>query len=208
MIRACLTDRDWRLRARATEAHRQRDLAHLVQELRHGGATPGELEAVSDDVVLTHDGELLFAYAASEDALASARRAIEDALRRKEIRASVSVSHWDDLLDDWRQIDPPPDPEQAEPGARPAAGSEDRQTRTLVAVVGKLARATLEQSMLAFAQELGIECTIFEHPHLLSAQVGFRITGPPRKLDEFADGLNAECAATIRTERGVMLSPL
>jgi hypothetical protein len=38
--------------------------------------------------------------------------------------------------------------------------------------------------------------------------VAFSVTGPRRKIDEFAEGLRAEELATMRTERGVMLSPL
>jgi hypothetical protein len=49
---------------------------------------------------------------------------------------------------------------------------------------------------------------VIDHPHLLSGQVGFTVTGSKRKLDEFAEGLRAEERATIRTETQVMLSPL
>jgi hypothetical protein len=38
--------------------------------------------------------------------------------------------------------------------------------------------------------------------------VAFTVTGPRRKLDEFAEGLRAEELATMRAERTVMLSPL
>lgn len=53
-----------------------------------------------------------------------------------------------------------------------------------------------------------MQCKVFEHPHLLKTQVGFTVTGPKRKLDEFAHGLQAEERAVFRTERAVMLSPL
>jgi hypothetical protein len=53
-----------------------------------------------------------------------------------------------------------------------------------------------------------VQCKVFEHPHLLKTQVGFTVTGPKRKLDEFAQGLKAEERAIVRTERAVMLSPL
>jgi hypothetical protein len=82
-------------------------------------------------------------------------------------------------------------------------------SRTLVATVGREVREEFEQSMRNWADELGIRCEIIEqHPHLLNEQVAFTITGPARKLDEFAGGLAAEERATIRTERAVMLSPL
>ncbi len=56
--------------------------------------------------------------------------------------------------------------------------------------------------------KLGLECNIIEHPHLLTTQVGFTVTGPKRRIDEFVQGLNAEGRATVRAETGVMLSPL
>lgn len=62
--------------------------------------------------------------------------------------------------------------------------------------------------MLNSAVELGIECKILEHPHLLTTQVGFTLAGSKRKVEEFAQGLTAEERATFRTDRAVMLSPL
>ena len=86
--------------------------------------------------------------------------------------------------------------------------AEAIETRTMVASAGKLIRAQLEQSMRDWADRLGVECKIVEHPHLLTTQVGFTVTGPRRRIDEFAQGLAAEERATIRTETAVMLSPL
>jgi hypothetical protein len=86
--------------------------------------------------------------------------------------------------------------------------TEQQETRTLVASAGRLVRAEFEQSLLEWASELGVQCKVFEHPHLLKTQVGFTVTGSKRKLDEFAQGLKAEERAVFRTERTVMLSPL
>ena len=47
-----------------------------------------------------------------------------------------------------------------------------------------------------------------EHPHLLSTQVAFTVTGPRRKLDEFAEDLRREEILTVRAQSEVMLSPL
>ena len=58
------------------------------------------------------------------------------------------------------------------------------------------------------AERLGLGCEIHEHPHLLSSQVAFTVTGPRRKLDEFAEDLRQEEIATMRTQREVLLSPL
>ena len=72
----------------------------------------------------------------------------------------------------------------------------------------KTKRADFDPSMLDWAERLGLQCALIEHPHLLTTQVAFTVTGPKRKIDEFAQGLRAEEIATMRTERSVMLSPL
>ncbi len=193
-------------------------LEHLLGRLRgglRGDSDAGGSDVVHEvqaaiphDVVLTHDGSLLFAYAADEAALTATRRAIEGVLAQENIKASIYVSHWDDALDAWRQIDPPSTGGERVREEAAVRDSEAIETRTLVASSGKMIRAEFEQSMLAWAQQLGVQCETLEHPHLLTTQIGFTVTGPRRKLDEFASGLKAEEAATIRTERAVMLSPL
>jgi hypothetical protein len=204
-------EQDWRLKVEldASVGGGGGGAGHLFGRLR-GGGDPDvihELEtAMPHDVVLTHDGKLLFAYAANEAAITATRRAIEGVLTRENLRGSIFVSHWDDELDSWRQTDPPPSAAEALREEAFERDAETVQTRTLVASSGKLIRAEFEQSLLAFAEQLGVQCTILEHPHLLTTQVGFTVTGPKRKLDEFAAGLKAEEAATIRAERGVMWS--
>lgn len=193
-------------------------LDHLLGRLRgglRGGSGGGDSEVVREvqaaiphDVVLTHDGKLLFAYAVDQDAITATRRALESVLNRDQIKASIYVSHWDEDLDAWRQIDPPSTGSERVQEEAAVRDAETVETRTLVASSGKMIRAEFEQSMLAWAGKLGVQCTILEHPHLLTTQVGFTVTGPKRKLDEFATGLQAEEAATIRTERAVMMSPL
>jgi hypothetical protein len=163
--------------------------------------------AVSDDVVVTHDGSLLFAYAATEPALAAARSAIEGVLEHDGLAASMVVSHWDDERDEWIQVDPPPAPGE-EAGGRAAAEEDAVETRTMVAVAGRSIRAEFEQTMLGWAERLGLTCEIVEHPHLLSTQVAFTVTGSKHRINEFAQGLAAEGASTMRTEREVMISPL
>jgi len=171
-------------------------------------ACAGVEAAVPHDVVITHDDNLLFAYAASEAMMTAARAAIEDALKSDGVGASIRISHWDDERDIWRQTDPAPTADQER--VQEAAERDDDviETRTLVVSSGKMIRAEFEQSMLAWAEKLGLQCTIIEHPHLLTTQVGFTVTGPKGKIDEFSRGLQAEDRATIRAETAVMLSPL
>ncbi len=78
----------------------------------------------------------------------------------------------------------------------------------MVASAGRMVRAEVEQTMRDWADKLGLKCEVIEHPHLLTTQVAFTVTGPKRKVDEFAQGLRAEELATMRTERAVMMSPL
>jgi len=202
------SDQDWRLKVRLSVPDAGRSLDHLMTRLRPSGVVRDVEASVGQDAVITHDGQLLFAYASTEAALKAARSAIENALGRNGMTASVYVSHWDDELDDWRQTDPPLSTEEMQTRAAADRDAETIETRTLVAKVGKMIRAEFEQSLLEWADKLGVECKLFEHPHLLSAQVGFTVTGPKRKLDEFSQGLAAEERATIRTGRMVMASPL
>src|SRR4029077_13255107 len=122
----------------------------------------------------------------------NARSALEAALRGDRIAASATVRHWEDHDDEWVQVDPP-----LSGSAKVAAEARKRddarvESRTLVALVGRLIRGEVEQTMRDGAARLGLACEIHEHPHLLSTQVAFTVTGPRRKLDEFAEDLRRE----------------
>ncbi len=196
-------ERDWRLRFELAAPAPHGFLARMVEHL-HDPAVMSELSsAVAEDAVITHDGSVVFAYAASRAAIEQARGAIASVLARDGLAAEAKLTHWDDQLDAW--VDPEDHSAERERVRSAAAGTE---TRTLVAKVGREIRVEFEQSMRNWAEELGVSCEILEHPHLLETQLAFTIAGPARKLDEFAAGLKAEESATIRTERGVMLSPL
>jgi hypothetical protein len=206
-------EQDWRLKVELdTSVEGSGGVSHLFGHLRGGGGSGDpdvvhELEsAVPHDVVLTHDGKLLFAYAADETTLTVTRRAIEGVLARENMQGSIFVSHWDDELDSWRQTDPPPTAAEVQQEETVKRDGETVETRTLIASSGKAVRGTLEQSMAEWADKLGVQCTIIEHPHLLTTQVGFTITGPRHKLDEFSAGLRAEETTTIRSENSVILS--
>lgn len=202
-------DQDWRLQAELDVEDSRSALDRLLGRVR-GPDVVGEVEQAvpHEDVAITHDGKLLFAYAATEAALAGARATIEDILRRDGVQASIRVSHWDEELDVWRQTDPPLTDEQVRTEGAADREGERIETRTMIASSGKLVRDSFEQTMQDWAQRLGVECAIVEHPHLLTTQVAFTVTGPKRKIDEFARGLNAEGTATMRSERAVIFSPL
>jgi hypothetical protein len=205
---ALTEDQDWRLRAELGVAYSRGALDHLLGRVRGPDVVREVGSAVSHDVVITHDGELLFAYAANEAALGAARSAIEDVLRRDNVNPAIIVSHWDDDLAEWHQTDPPLTGEAKLVDDKIRRDAEAVETRTMVASSGKEIRAEFEQSMVNWARELGLDYEVIEHPHMLTTQVAFTVTGSKRKIDEFAQGLRAQELATMRTERGVMMSPL
>jgi hypothetical protein len=204
-----MADEDnWRLRVELEHEQKRRALDHLLQRVRSRELADETGVTVSDDVAITHDGNLLFAYAATDGALAHARKAIEVALREDGIGWSDVVSRWDERLDEWLQVDPPLI------GAAKAAeearerGEEEVESRTLIARIGKLVRSEVEQTMQDAAAKLGLECELHEHPHLLDSQVAFTVRGPRRKVQEFAQDLREEELMTMRIERQVLLRPV
>jgi hypothetical protein len=202
------SEQDWRMQAELHVAEARGTLHDLVGRVR-GPDVVREIEStVPHDVVVTHDGKLLFAYAADAATLAAARSAIEDVLRRDSIDATVRVSHWDDEREQWRQTDPPLSAEEQQRDDAAARDGEAIETRTLVANSGKMIRVEFEETMRDWADKLGLQCAIVEHPHLLRTQVAFTVTGPKHKIDEFSRGLRAEQWQTIRAENAVMLSQL
>lgn len=198
-------DQGWRLKA---ELQDRRALDHLFGRLRGPDVAADVAAAVGDQVAVTHDGRLLFAYAATEPVLLAARTAIQDVLQRDGAAADLRVSRWDEEREEWVQTDPPLTGEQL--AARDAADRDGEavETRTLVASAGNAIRSEFEQTMSEWAQKLELECKVIEHPHMLSTQVVFTVTGPKRAIDEFTRGLAAEGTATMRTDAAVMISPL
>jgi hypothetical protein len=201
-------DQDWRLTAELDAGNTRGALDHMLGRLRGPDAVKDVQAAVPHDVVITHDGKLLFAYAASRDSLVTARRAIEAVVSRDEVKATIFVSHWDVKFDEWLQVEPPLTGERKQVEEAAEQDAEKVESRTMVASTGKLIRSEVEQTMGEWADKLGLKCEVIEHPRLLTTQVAFTVTGPKRKIDEFAEGLRAEELATMRAERAVMLSPL
>lgn len=190
-------DQNWRLNVELGSAH---DLGEFLDRVRSGAA--GDTQ-VPGDVVITHDGGSLFAYAASEESIKRARAAIESLTN-----AQIVISHWAQSVDDWVQVDPPLAGAALQREEALERDEAKHERRTLVCSAGRMVRREIEQSMQESADALGLHLTITEHPHLLTYQVLFDVEGAKHKIDEFADGLNAEEMATIRTERAVMMSPL
>jgi hypothetical protein len=196
--------RDWRLTGELLDRQGHGALHSFVERLRDPAVLHDVRAAVGEEVVITHDGSRLFAYASGARAIEDARSMIEAVLAREGLHATLVLSHFATDRDEW--VDPgAPAPDRVE---RAAQTPGEQQTRTIVATVGRMIREEFEQSIRGWADQLGMRCEIVEHPHLVSSQVAFTVTGPRRKVDEFAAGLAAEERQTIRTERAVMLSPL
>jgi hypothetical protein len=201
-------DQDWRLTAELDVSDRRGALERLLGRVRGPGIVEEIESALPHDVVVTHDGNLLFAYASSRAEIEQARGAIEQVLERDDVKVRIVLSHWDEERDEWRQVDPPLAGEEARRDEAAERDADVVETRTLVASAGNLVRSSFEQSLLDWAEKLAIECTIVEHPHLLTTQVLFTCTGPRRKIDEFARAVNAEGTATLRADGVLMLNPI
>jgi hypothetical protein len=148
--RNAANEKNWKLRAELEAADSRGALEDMVGFLRSPAAAK-EAKAIEADVpnnvVITHDGERLYAYAADEATIVATRRAIESAAAREGLTVSaIGISHWDAELDDWRQIDPPPaTPEQRQAAATAEHDATLEETRTFVASAGRLVRAEFEQ---------------------------------------------------------------
>lgn len=201
-------DQDWRLKAEL----QAQDMHHVLDDVLAAVRAPHDAEeagaALPDDVAVTHDGNVLFVYASARDSLDRTRRVIEAVLARDGAVAGIRVSRWDDGVDQWVQVDPPPTVEEQRAAEAAERDADAIESRTLIVSAGKWVRAELEQTMREWAEKLGLETEIHEHRHLLTTQVAFTVTGPRRRIDEFAAGLRAQELATLRTERAVMISPL
>jgi hypothetical protein len=196
-------ERDWRLSADLGDGASGGRLQGLIAGRHEAHAADDAQQAVGRDVVVTHDGNRLFAYAASREAIEDARAKLQAALARDGLETVLALSTWSDAHNAW--IDPDVQPPRSTAGP---AGAGSPATRTYVVTLGRWVREEVEQSLSSWAAHLGVSCEIVEHPHLLSSQAAFTVTGPAEKLDEFAAALKAEERATIRTETAVMASPL
>ena len=161
-------DQDWRLKAELEAEDKRSALDRLLGRVRGPDVSEEVGRAVSNDVAITHDGKLLFAYAADKASLATARRAIEAVLRSDDIKASIFVSHWDERFDEWLQVDPPLTGTAKRTEEAVERADEKVESRTLVVSSGKLVRGEVEQTMREWAAKLDLRCELIEHPHLLT----------------------------------------
>jgi hypothetical protein len=198
-------EQDWRLRVDLADAagfhSRLRDAHHFERELE---------PLVDHDVVLSYDDDTLFAYANTEAALAEVRRAVEHQLTSEGASGKITVSHWDDDLGDvgdWHRVDPPESSSELaveEEELREHAVEEERAervvTRTFVVTAGRLVHEYFEKTAVDDAREAGVELSFTEHPHLLTTQIAFTLTGPSAQVDLVIANMKARAGAMTRFE--------
>jgi hypothetical protein len=205
-------DQDWRLRADLA------DPAAFHERLRGARHFEHEMEPlVSHDVVLSYDDDTLFGYANTQQAVMAARTAIERQLASDGLSATLLVSHWDPELGDfgdWHQVDPPLDGYGREREARKReertadeARDERVETRTVAITSGRMVRNWFETTVADEAREAGVELSIVEHPHLLTTQIAFTLTGPTAKVDGVIEDLRSRAGQATRLETAY-LTPL
>jgi len=179
--------RDWRLRVELDGATGVGDLLDRLRGGREevlGSEIGGSLPF---GVVLTRNGDVLFAYASTRSGVDGARRAIEPVARGAGFSADLRVSHWDSHVKAWRQVDPPLSGEERELDEVLAREATRHETRELSYLVRRLDRARVESLILDFAQRRGLDCTVEDKRRLLSIHLTFSVSGPASMLDEFVN---------------------
>jgi hypothetical protein len=74
------------------------------------------------------------------------------------------------------------------------------ETRTVVITSGRVVRGWFESTVADEAREQGVELEIVEHPHLLTTQIAFTLTGPTSKVESVITDLRARAFETTRFE--------
>lgn len=177
---------DWRLRLVFADA---KGASAVFDRLRaHEEVLGSEVGGVLPlGVVLSRDGDTLFVYGSSRSGVDGARRAIDGVLQSAAQSAELRVSHWDEDIGEWRQVDPPLSDTEQEAVDAHAAEAERHQTRTLSCIVGRLDRSLVEGPILDFAARRGLDCTVEQEGHVFSVHLTFSVSGPAFKVDEVID---------------------
>jgi hypothetical protein len=193
---------DWRLRVDVDDPER---LHEVIREARHVEHDADAL--IPHGVVLDRDDTTLFAYANSRAMIDETRKTIERVLSDDGASARVVLGHWDEAIEDWRQIDPPPDAVEVEREAeegreqtRERAEDSRIVTRTAVETAGKLVRNYFETTVADEARDRGVQLSIVEHPHIFTTQLAFTLTGPKGAVDDVIADLQARAGGITRIE--------
>lgn len=200
------SDEDWRLRVQLHEGGEGARAHGIVSRFRGPQVARDAERAIGGEVHLTHDGSTLFAYARDLVALQAARGALLDAIDSEGLSAQITLSHWEQDVGDWAQVEPPPTDAARADHERALRDAHAPTTQTFVVQAGVAVRESLERSMSEWAQTLGLRCELVEHPHLLATQVAFTVSGPAHAVGQFREGLDAEERRTIRSAETISFS--
>lgn len=179
-------DQDWRLRLAFDDA---KAAGAVFDRLRgHEKVLGSEVGGVLPfGAVLSHDDDTLFVYASTRSGVDSARRAINGVLHTVGDRADLRISHWDEDVGEWCQVEPPLSGEEQELADAHAREARRHETRTLSCIVGRLDRTLVEGPILDFAQRRGLDCAVEREGHVFSLHLTFSVSGPAFKVSEFID---------------------
>jgi hypothetical protein len=197
-----IDDDDWRLEATLDKGADGEKLDRVIEAARNAP----EDQRPSEDVVITHDGKKLFAYATGREQLDRARSTLETALAGEQLESTIVVSTWDEKLELWRQVEPAPSEDSEESFEAAEREADEQTTQTLVASVGRFVREEFEQIMVDAAGRLELAYKYVEHPHLLTTQVAFTVTGPRHAVAEFEREMRATARATVRAQEEIGFS--
>jgi hypothetical protein len=195
---------DWQLSVDVADPSRLHELLRGGRHLQHEVAA-----AIPEGVVLDRTDDTLCAYANSRATIDEVRHAIEGVLTGDGVTGSFRLDHWDPRLGGWRQIEPAPDAHERD---REAAREREMEhlpaeerggaivTRTVAETAGKLVRNFFETTVANDARARGVQLSIVEHPHLLTTQLAFTLTGPATAVDEVIAELQAKAEGITRFE--------
>lgn len=88
--------------------------------------------------------------------------------------------------------------------ARRSRGQGAATERAVACVVRRMIRASFESTMLLVAESLDLRCRIAEHPHLLSTQVVFHVSGSLADVQRFEVKLHEGARASMHIDPGLI----
>jgi hypothetical protein len=102
---AAMTDEDWRVEVELTSKP-------AAETLRGAGGGAGELYAtarheLSDRAVVTRDGNVLFAYAKTQEAAEAAEQALRELAAGEGIEAKFTLTRWHPVAEEWEDASKP-----------------------------------------------------------------------------------------------------
>ena len=199
-------DQDWRLRVDID------DPSALHASLRGARHFERELDPlIADDVVLSHDDDTLFAYAKTSASIEEVRRAVERQLAQDRLTAETHVTHWDEESETW--LAPGEAPPRRSIGPSESAGTSESPagdpivTRTYAETSGKLMRNYFENVVAGEAESRGVKLSIVEHPHLLTTQLAFNLTGPSSAVNAVIAAIASD-ASNVTMFESANLTPI